>query len=68
MFQWIYPTVGVTIIGAVMLINDKPHELMLEDPCSGPTTNNYNSAPAYYTFSYFRSMIIGAAQGNVDNQ
>jgi hypothetical protein len=68
MFQWMYPSADVMIMGAVMLINEKPQGLMYEDPCTGPATKNYNSAPIYFRFDYFRSYIISGAESNVDIQ
>jgi hypothetical protein len=68
MFQWKYPTDEVTIYGAVMLVNDKPQGIMYQDPCSDSTTKNYIAPPVYYTFKAYRSLIIPAAEGNVDNQ
>jgi hypothetical protein len=65
--QWVYPATGIQVVGAVLVVNDKPQGLMISDACV-PETKTYASAPVYYRFSAFREDIIRAAEGNVDNQ
>jgi hypothetical protein len=63
----VYPADGITVAGAVLVVNDKPQGLLKDNACV-LATKTYASPPVYMKLNFFRDDVISAAEGNVDNQ
>jgi hypothetical protein len=66
-FQWLFPDNNTIILGAVLMVNNKPQGLMLVPPCV-LSTKTYLAPPPYIKIDFYRDEIITAAAGNVDIQ
>jgi hypothetical protein len=66
-FQWMFPDDNTIILGAVLMVNNKPQGLMGNSPCKS-STNTYIIPPLYIKIDFFCDEIITAAAGNVDIQ